>query len=575
MHDAAKPVLDELLAVQLAAVPASARDALKAQLSWQELPAGDTLMQQGDPADFMAWLVSGRLQVQVDGRVVRELGRGAAIGEIALFTDEPRSATVRAVRDSLLVRLPRPAFDALAHAHPPLSALLARQLVQRLRSEHRTPAWAPPRTVALVGADARTWAAGLHAALAEHGSVAMLCQGEDPQTLPALEAGHRFVLLVADADGSWRDWCLHHADEQLLLVDARQPATSASLPPAGLAAQTLLLLHAADTVCPQASGAWIDALPHAQWLHLRQNNAADLARLARHLARRSIGLVLAGGGARGFAHLGVLRALQEAGIPVDAVGGTSMGSAMAVLVASQQPAAALEPVVERAFRGNPTGDFNWLPLISLIRGQRLRRALRETVTRLFGHAATIEDLWVPTYVVATNYARASEAVLRRGDLQRAVAASTAIPGALPPVVLNGELHCDGGSFNNLPLDVMRAQRGIGVVIGVDLLAQPVRTVDYADVPGPGALLWDRLLRRRRYRLPSLVAYLLNATILYSHARKSRDAELADLLLQPELARVGLLQWGRRRQIIQQGYEHARQRLAQTGVRDRLLGKEPS
>ena len=76
--------------------------------------------------------------------------------------------------------------------------------------------------------------------------------------------------------------------------------------------------------------------------------------------------------------------------------------------------------------------------------------------------------------------------------------------------------------------------------------------------------------QRRYRLPSLVAYLLNATILYSHARKARDAVLADLLLQPELARVGLLQWKRREQIVQQGYEHARQRLAEPGMRERLI-----
>lgn len=569
MHAAAVSVLDDLLAEQLADLPPTARAALQAELEWRELRAGDSLMRQGDPAEDMAWLVSGRLQVRVDERLVRELGRGAVIGEIALFTAEPRSASVLAVRDSLLVRLHRSAFERLTHAHPQLSVLLARQLVSRLRSEHSAPAWAAPRTIALLGETAATLAPVLAAVLARHGSVNTMAAGSDPAGLPSSEAAHDFTLLIADGDAAWADWCLRHADEQLLLADG-DGAPAAPLPPAGLAAQTLLLLHAPDCPCPRGAAAWQQAAPAAQLLHLRRGSAADLERLARHLARRGIGLVLAGGGARGFAHLGVLRALQEAGIPVDAVGGTSMGAAMAVLVASQRPVAELMPVLRQAFHGNPTGDINLLPLVSLIRGRRLRRALHEAVHGLCGHAAALEDLWLPTYVVATNYARASEAVLRRGDLQRAVAASTAIPGALPPVVLDGELHCDGGSFNNLPLDVMRAQRGIGVVIGVDLLAQPLRRVDYDEVPGPWALLFDRLLRRRRYRLPSLVAYLLNATILYSHARKARDAALADLLLQPELARVGLLQWKRREQIVQQGYEHARQRLAEPGMRERLI-----
>ena len=328
------------------------------------------------------------------------------------------------------------------------------------------------------------------------------------------------------------------------------------------AARWLLLQHAPALACPQGTATWLQALAVQEHLHLRRDSDADLQRLARLLARQGVGLVLAGGGARGFAHLGVLRALQEAGVPIDAVGGTSMGAVMASLVASQRPQAELMPLVRRAFRRNPTGDFNLLPLISLIRGRRLRQALRDAVLGLCGHAARIEDLWLSCYVVATNYGRAAEVVLRRGDLQSAVAASAAIPGALPPVILDGELHCDGGSFNNFPLDVMRAQRGIGRVIGVDLLTHQPRKLDFDEVPGPWALLRDRLRSRRarRYKLPSLVAYLLNNTILYSVARKAGDAKLADLLLQPPLLRVGLLDWARLDSSVQQGYEHTRERL---------------
>jgi len=580
--------LSALLSEAFGGLPPATQAALRAELRWQTLTAGTPLMREGEPGDAMYWLISGRLLAYVDAgddrppRRVREMGCGDVVGEISLFTGEPRSASVVAVRDSLLVRLDAERGQALLAEHPALLTQLSRRLVQRLRSERDARPWAAPRTVLLEGdADLATFAGALERALSAFGPVRRVTHAEAEQAsqqLPMWEADNRFVLLQAEpGDEEWNAWCRRQADEWLLLVDgdAQPSATVAQAwrqaPSASAAARWLLLQHAPDLRCPRGTADWLQALPVQEHLHLRRGSAADLQRLARLIARQAVGLVLAGGGARGFAHLGVLRALQEAGVPIDAVGGTSMGAVMASLVASQRSQPDLMPLVRSAFRRNPTGDYNWLPLISLIRGRRLRQALRDAVIGLCGHAARIEDLWLGCYAVATNYGRASEVVLRRGDLQTVVAASAAIPGALPPVVVDGELHCDGGSFNNLPLDVMRAQRGIGRVIGVDLLSHQARKLDFDTVPGPWTLLRDRLRprRARRYKLPSLVAYLLNNTILYSVARKARDAALADLLLQPPLHRVGLLDWTRLDSCVQQGYEHACQVLAEPGVRARL------
>jgi NTE family protein len=149
-------------------------------------------------------------------------------------------------------------------------------------------------------------------------------------------------------------------------------------------------------------------------------------------------------------------------------------------------------------------------------------------------------------------------VLRSGGCVDAVMASMAIPGALPPVVRDGDLLCDGGTFNNFPVDVMRARRGIGCVIGVDLSARRARRIGFAAVPSPWILVLDRLRPRkaRRYKLPSLTSMLLNATILYSESRQHQAAQLTDIHLRPPLANVGLLQWNRMALIEQQGYEHA-------------------
>jgi NTE family protein len=228
-------------------------------------------------------------------------------------------------------------------------------------------------------------------------------------------------------------------------------------------------------------------------------------------------------------------------------------------------------IARAAFGRNPTGDVNWLPLVSLLKGVRLRRVVSDAINGLFGREICLEDLWKNCFCVATNYTQAREDVLSHGPALQALLASVAIPGALPPIVRDGDLLCDGGSFNNFPVDVMRQRRGIGTVIGVDLGANSQRRVDFDAVPGTWALLRDRLRprRSRRYRLPSLPAYLLNVSVLYSLSRREASQRLTDVTFNPPLHRVGLLQWGRLDAIARQGHAHALEVLAQPEVAQRL------
>jgi NTE family protein len=227
-------------------------------------------------------------------------------------------------------------------------------------------------------------------------------------------------------------------------------------------------------------------------------------------------------------------------------------------VAADPPVEKGIAIARKAFSTNPTGDFNWLPLISLIKGRRVRAAIETSLGDLVGARIAIEDLWKTYFCVATNYSQAREQQVRNGDLARALLASIAIPGALPPVVHDGDLLCDGGTFNNFPVDVMRDMRGVGTVIGVDLGARTPRRLEFDEVPGAWTLLRDRLRPRskRRYRLPSLTAYLLNVTILYSSSRQQQLRQLTDLYFSPPLHRIGLLQWSRFDQIVMHGHDHA-------------------
>jgi NTE family protein len=594
------PHRDALLAHQLKALfPDVGPETLafmQQHLQWVEIAAGETLIAQGAPGDSAYLTISGRLRVYVAAddlpRMVRELSRGEVIGEMSLYTGEPRSATVIAVRDSVLVRLAKEHFEALLVSHPQVSLTFTRQMIRRLQTEHERRPMAAPVTVGLLpvsaGVSIGDIARRLSAPLAQFGRVVVVDSAEMDRllgeqgitaradaeadhrislALDGLEAGHDFVLLLADATpGPWTHRCVRNSDEMLLVAEAAQPPTLHEIeetclsgrPARSEAAEILVLLHPADSRAPRGARAWLQRRPVTGHVNIRPDLERDMARLARLLSRNAVGLVLAGGGARGFAHLGVWRALQERGIEIDVVGGTSIGAIMACLIAIDRPIDKAIDIARRAFSLNPTGDYNLLPLVSLIKGRRVRTAIRRSIEELVGGPIDIEDLWKGYFCIASNYSQAREQRIDSGDLEHALLASAAIPGALPPVIRDGDLLCDGGTFNNFPVDAMRELRGVGKVIGVDLGVRSARRLEFDEVPGSWTMLLDRLRprRQRRFRLPSLTAYLLNITILYSTSRQREVQRLTDLYFNPPLYRVGLLQWSRFDQIVRQGYEYA-------------------
>jgi NTE family protein len=593
---------DDLLAQHLRALFGAIDEPTMAlfrqHLEWVEVPAGATLMAQGDVGDSMYLSISGRLRAYVEDELgvehmVREMARGQIIGEMSLYTDEPRSATVVAIRDSVLVRLAKSEFVALLSSSAQVSIALTRQIIKRLQTAQSRFDMARPVTIALLpitqGLDGLAFAEELAVQLRRAGRVRVVDGAAVDQALlqPGLaqsvatdgdvnrrialfldevEAAHDYVLLVADAHATpWTERCTRRCDEMLLLADAsREPRlheteTRFLMTRSGRieAAEILVLMHDASLKCPAGTREWLARRPVADHVHIRPTLARDMARLGRLMSRTAVGLVLAGGGARGCAHLGIYRALGESGVEVDCVGGTSIGSVMAALVASDRPIDEVMSIARSAFRINPTGDFNLVPLLSLITGRRMRRVVRTAVRELFGREPDIEDLWKNYYCVSSNYSQASEQVMRDGDLFKAMMASVAIPGALPPVLHHGDLLCDGGTFNNFPVDVMREMRGVGKVIGVDLSFRKPRRIEHDEVPSSWALLRDRLRprRKRRFKFPSLVAYLMNVTVMYSTSRQRESRRLTDLYFNPPLERVGMLQWERFDDIVAQGHAH--------------------
>jgi NTE family protein len=575
-------------------------DAAVPLLRWIELPGGETLFREGDAENGVYFVISGRLRAYVDlegePRAIGEIGRGETVGEMAVLSGEPRSATIRAVRDTVLAHATRESFEMLWKKHPELPVHMAKIIIGRLKKKSDRPKTNRPATICVLpvtgGVDLHPFVEKLSASLDRWGVTTVETSvridqrfgaGAAQQKRDSSEAYHKvtlwlddvefwneFVLLVADpGDTEWTRRCLRQADEVLFLANAGAPVAIHELERLCMgegtltgARQTLVLLHEKHETFPMGTPRWLDRRPVDFHLHVKPWSQRSFARLARVLSGNAIALVLAGGGARGFAHLGVYKALEEARIAVDYVVGTSIGSVMAAYIAFDLSSDTLINRARDAFAGNPTGDINVLPFHSLIRGGRLRNAIDRAVIAAVGYRVDVADTWRTLRCVATNFSQASEKAIARGPLDRAVRASVSIPVALPPVPWEGDLLVDGGVFNNFPTTVAI---GLGArkLIGVDLASKRPRKHEIDEIPGTLELLRDRLRprKKRKYRLPSLGAVLMGTTILYSESRREEAKQAVDVYINPSVGGVSLLDWTAFDRIVQLGYESAKGVLA--------------
>lgn len=562
-------------------------------IEWIEIRGGEQLFAEGSQSVHFFMVVSGRMQalkIMDDGRlrVLNEIGRGESIGEMSLLTDAPRSATIMALRDSVLIRIKKPAFQEMLRVSENMMLHLYKNLISRLNQANRgIPHPTKIQTIAVVGISPKVDVAGfcrqLEAVLSRRNRTIRLdstaCHAElgQPDGLAASdwnnrltlwmneqEATHEFLIYEADpADGDWMNRCLRHADLVFMLADATHSSDLAAVEKAWLADgvktftahQYLLLIHPPTAKSPENTLDWLRKRSVERHFHLRAGLAADVERLARFVQGRATGLVLAGGGARGMSHIGIYHALVEHGIPMDMVGGTSAGAIVGGMIARLQTMESMLAKGRHVTRDNPTsGDFDLLPMVSLMKGKKLRWVMSE----LF-EEQQIEDLWNDFFCVSSNMTQSGLHVHRQGLMRRAIQASTAIPGVFPPVVYGNDLHIDGGVMNNLPIDVMR-ELGAGKIIAADLDVESAFDLNYADMPTARQILGRKILGKKGFNTPSIVGILMKSAVLGSNEKASQLAKTADLFLCPDLKNVGFAAWNEFDRIVRIGYEYGRRML---------------
>ena len=585
--------LAPLLRVPFAEVDAAVLERMVALGEVVRYPTRATIIAQGEDADDVYLLVTGRLLVHYANRFgevthISEIEAGEFFGEMSLFTRDPRSTSVSAARISTVLRFGGAAFRELLDGSAALTKQLGATLIRRLSASNagrergpvaKNVVLAPIQgdydlealgreLVGRLGASARVLYVDRAVAEAQDFWRADATEAERARSLSrwlyAVERDYDYLLLRAEYGATaWSRLCLGQAD-RILLVGHRGGDPAASplerelIGADHLAELTdvLLVLDERGGGAAGASAAAFAKTRDARYV-VRLTADGDLDRLGRILSGTAVKLVLGGGGARGFAHLGVYRALREAGVPIDFVGGTSIGAVMAATIATdwdydEMMAAARGSFVDT----NPIKDYH-LPFVSVFSAAKLERELE----RRFGDLE-VADLRIPFFSVAANLTQMRTEILDEGLVRDALRASVSLPSVLPPHVHGNDLLLDGGIVDNLPYDHMETLAR-GPSIGVDLSFVKQRTLGYRRIPKSSRLLLSRF-GGRKYKVPSIYQVMMGTMTLASNEKRIRNMDRFELYIRPEVAKFGFLKWGDFEAIVAEGYLAGREALAGWG-----------
>jgi len=516
------------------------------------LPGGAPLFRAGEPADQLYWLRAGRLAVlsrptHGEPRSLGIVRAGEPVGEMALVQDSTHSADVIALHDCEVIALPRRLFFEAVGRDPALMIELARLMVGRARETASGVALSEPSVfgfaAATEGPRIRTMVDRIAGAIRRSGYSATVI-GAEARSAPTewfsnVAHVHDFVLYAAEIDEApWRTLISRQVD-RLFRVGrggSEPPAAPASRGVEALGTQNLvdlILLQSPMCVAPRGSAAWSSALSPARLFHIREGDAGDTDRLARVITGQAVGLVLSGGAARAFAHIGAIRVLRERKVPIDFIGGVSMGAVIGLGLAMGWSMEELEIRVRRAFvETSPLGDIAF-PLVALTHGRRVR----ERLTEHFGDRQ-ICDLWLPFFCVSSNLTTGGYQLHRRGLAREAVRASLSLPGVLPPVVDGGNVLVDGAVMNNYPADIMRAIQP-GPIIGVDVGRG--RSVDADDLSNP-ITFWRWLFTGAWRHGPPIVSLLMRAATVSTGRDLAAARAATDVLVLPMVDDIEIRDW---------------------------------
>jgi NTE family protein len=570
-----KDVFDLVKATKIfSCLPDPAIEELVNRLETVEIPQGKLLFRQGDAPDGLFVVAKGKIVILVRGedgveKFVTDIHSGESMGEVGILTHEPRNVSAKGLEDSVLLKLSTEDFHQLCHQHSVVLHKTVELLSQRSKNlvklfsarkldrkhivfcaankdismqkfmEKIRVHSAPLANIYIISdgdADFKqqhTSAASIKKHISEaaqdYSQIFYFLELHDSLLAQAAMDVVDMLYVVAHGEGK-----IYLNQETLKRMHARELLYKSK--------PDLIVLHENSKTIPKEISAWLKLAKFSLHHHIRLEQDKDWARIMRFFCGQAVGLVLGGGGVRGWAHVGAIKALTEAGVPIDIIGGTSGGSIVAGFYAlhetyedCHQELHKLSVIARQSIilRNITYPAVAWFS----------SKDYTAQIKKMFGRAR-IENLWVPFFCVTCNLSKSDQSMQVDGLLWKKIRASTAVPGIYPPVLMKGQMHLDGGIVNNLPVDLMRQwSPSIGTIIAVELIHNVKDDIKY-QFP-PVLTFWSTLLTKLRlihrdYRFPGFIDMFLRALLVGSAVRQTENAKAADVLISPDLSDYSLL-----------------------------------
>jgi predicted acylesterase/phospholipase RssA/CRP-like cAMP-binding protein len=541
-------------------------------LEYIKIKKGEFLFNQGEDGSDMYILTGGKLLALVDNakKIVGEVIMGECVGETALLYGGKRTASILAARDSSLVKISQAKFETLWKKHPEIILNLSQTIIKRLDTKNRDLQLLQTscKLISMVGLDKQShiklandiaayWKDKLRIQIIEED-----LDGFETFSLKVTEAeqNNDLVIMLSTSNNEWNKLIVNNSDEICYVATESQHANYKDATLHNSIHEGRLILMYEENEVPTETTAWLTDFQPNKIQHCRKDHAEDIGRISRIITERAVCWVFSGGGAHGFAHLGAIRALLEKNVPIDIVGGTSIGSVIAGCLAQDWSYEhIMEHIRKDLSQNSPLNDFT-LPMVSLLRGQKLLKL----TGRYFG--INIENTWKNFFCVASNLSNYQPEIFETGKLDRAITSSTSIPGILPPLLHNQSLLVDGGVLNNLPTDIMRTKHR-GFVISIDLGSVKSRTITTQHRISNSQMMKNWFTKERKY-VPSLMNVIMKSMTLGSIADAATKRAISDFYVNPQIKK-GFLDWKAMDSICEQGYQETKKALEESDFITRL------
>lgn len=548
------------------------------------LRPGDILFVRGSESDFVYILLEGQLVGLVKEKIVTMFYPFEVMGELSAFSKEPRSLTIRAETDSKLLKIPSALFEKVCNQYPAVLTSIIKTVISRSQETYNYIEEKKKSlfVIFFAASAGQSYFAEFQTTFKNflpNQKIAIL-QEKDLSTdnildlLTQLEAVHDVVILLMDSHHAFLvKIAMTRQFKFYLVADARDKFHTISDTTKNLMQQlkflpgikpNLVLLHSDDLSYPKETSKWLDTWDYQLHHHVRMHNQLDYQRLFRFAFGVPVGLVLGGGGTRCWVHGGVIKALIEKRIPIDAIGGTSSGAWMAAGYAISKSyedyCFRYTNSIRASYKSFSVRDLTW-PAISIYSGRTVTESLRRNFKDKM-----IENLWIPFFCNSSNLTDYLQTIHHRGLIWEKVRSSIAMPGIIPPVVMDGDMHFDGGLMNNLPVNVMKEFLGLrGMVIACKLGQYKSSHGEFIFPPVVG-FKESFLIKfgKTNYKFPEFFDTLIRTLMIGSFSKEKENGAAADILISPDLSDYGMIDSykpNEEEHLIQLGYDETIKELA--------------